>query len=97
MSNRTIDFYDGNTGQLIATQPFDEVPPANREAYYRQGKLVPFFSEGDQVVPIARVVKTATDSEGQPTSQNQAVYVEIDEFDDDGQRIRHTRLERAGG
>lgn len=87
-----IEFYDGNSGELTKTVPSDQVPPANREVYYRDGRQVASFQEGDTIVAVARVVKTSYLDNGEKAPQEDAAYIVIEEFDSDGRSLRHTRL-----
>ncbi|MGE0495355.1 MAG: hypothetical protein AB7S38_39480 [Vulcanimicrobiota bacterium] len=92
---KMIEFIDGNTNEVVARRPFDEVPAANREVYLRDGIQVQDKAESDEVVPIARVVKLALDAAGNPAPINEAVKVLIQEYDEAGVMRRETLMLRS--
>ncbi|MCA9797344.1 MAG: hypothetical protein KC910_36285 [Candidatus Eremiobacteraeota bacterium] len=91
---KMIEFIDGNTNEVVDRRPFDEVPPASREIYLREGVQVQDKDESDEVVPIAKVVKLALDAAGNPAPINEAVKVLIREYDEAGVMRRETLMVR---
>lgn len=91
-----IEFVDGNTNTVISRTPFDEVPPPNREVYLRDGVRVDEPQQGDEVVPIARVVKLAVDDTDTPVPDHQATRVYMREYDEQGVLRRETVMVRGG-
>lgn len=87
---REIEFVDGNTNAVVSRVPCDEVPPANREIYLRQGVQVPSLEGADEIVPIVRVVRLLVDDAGQPAEAGQATRAYIREFDEHGVLRRET-------
>lgn len=87
---REIEFVDGNTDTVVSRVPFEEVPPANREVYLRQGVQVASRDEADEVVPIVRVVRLTVDEAGQPAGPEHASRALIREFDAQGVLRRET-------
>lgn len=87
---REIEFVDGNTNTVLSRVPFDEVPPANREIYLRQGVQVSSPEGADEVVPIARVVRLLVDEAGRPADEAKATRAYIREFDEHGVMRRET-------
>ncbi len=93
---REIEFVDGNSNTVVSRVPFDEVPPANREIYLRQGVQVPGPEGADEVVPIVRVVRLLVDDAGEPAEAEQATRAYIREFDEHGVLRRETLQLRNG-
>lgn len=93
---KSITFIDGNSGETVSESPFDEVPKPNREVYLKDGKLVPTFIEGCEVVPIVKVVKTSYDIDGHLATGNSVHRVEISEYDGADKLLRtHTMYRNA--
>lgn len=93
---REIEFVDGNTDTVVSRVPSDEVPPANRALYLRQGVQVSGPEEADEVVPIVRVVRFTVDDAGQPVEAERATRAYIREFDEQGVMRRETVQVRNG-
>lgn len=85
-----IEFVDGNRNTVLRRVPFDEVPPANREVYLRGGLRVESAEEADEIVPIARVVRTLLDDAGAPADPDRASQAVVREFDAAGVLRRET-------
>jgi len=85
-----IEFVDGNTQTVVSRIPFDEVPPANREVYLRNGERVSSREDADEIIPIARVVRLLVDEAGLPAEAEQATRAVIQEFDAAGVLRRET-------
>ncbi len=85
-----IEFVDGNTGTVLRRIPFDEVPPANREIYLRDGMPVANPQEADEIIAIARVVRLLVDASGAPSGPELATRALIQEFDAQGVMRRET-------
>lgn len=85
-----IEFVDGNTGTVLRRIPFDEVPPANREIYLRDGMPVASPQEADETIAIARVVRLLVDASGAPSVPERATRALIQEFDAQGVMRRET-------
>lgn len=93
---RTIEFIDGNTGEVVDRTPFEEVPKPNREVYIYEDGTMGAYREGCTVVPIARVVKLALDQDGNPVANELAQRIVIEEYDDSGKLLRtNTMLRRS--
>lgn len=92
---REIEFVDGNTNTVVSRVSAEEVPPANREVYLRQGVQVSNRDEADEVVPIVRVVRLMIDEAGQPVEPEQASRALIREFDEHGVLRRETLQVRS--
>jgi hypothetical protein len=90
-----IEFVDGNSDTVLQRIPFDEVPPANREVYLREGMPVASPQEADEIVPIARVVRLLVDASGAPAAPERAIRALIQEFDAQGVMRRETVQERV--
>ena len=85
-----IEFIDGNTQTVLQRIPFDEVPPAIREVYLRDGMRVDSPQEADEIVPIARVVRLLVDDAGKPAEPGRATQALLQEFDAAGILRRET-------
>ncbi len=91
---KMIEFFDGNTGELISRTPFEDVPKPNREVYILEDGSMGDYQEGCKVVPIARVVKFAFDGEGQLVANEQAERIVIKEYDEAGELVRTNTMLR---
>lgn len=92
---REIEFVDGNTNTVLSRVLAEEVPPANREVYLRQGVQVASRDEADEVVPIVRVVRLTLDDAGQLIDPERASRAVIREFDEQGVLRRETLQVRS--
>lgn len=91
----TLTLLDGDTGEIIAEDRWDEVPEANRLVWFRDGLRLDFPEEGAEAVPVVRALRFARDAQGHTVPIAEATTVHIQEFDAEGRMLRETTLRRG--
>ncbi len=91
----TLTLLDGDTGEILRVDPWDQVPEANRLVYFRDGVRLNAPEEGAQAVPVVRTVRFSRNAQGKAVAVAEATRIHIQEFDAEGRMLRETLLKRG--
>lgn len=90
----TLTLVDGDTGEVIAVDPWHEVPEPNRLVWYRDGRRLDFPEPGAEGVPVVRTLRFARDAKGRTVPVAEATRILLQEFDATGRMVRETTMVR---